>query len=101
MINFHPLISTMTHFYRYVTAVSAAGFFVEALEKRDLVARKRYFELLKAGGSEDPDILLKRAGFNAGSTDAYEPMVRRLERLVSQLDAVVAQPQLKDAQRLH
>ena len=68
------------YFYRYVTAVSAAGFFVEALEKRDLDARKRYFELLKAGGSEDPDILLKRAGFNAGSTDAYEPMVRRLER---------------------
>jgi oligoendopeptidase F len=89
------------YFYRYVTAVSAAGFFVEALEKRDLDARKRYFELLKAGGSEDPDILLKRAGFNPGSTDAYEPMVRRLERLVSQLEAVVAQPQLKDTQRLH
>ncbi len=63
--------------------------------------RASYSELLKAGGSEDADILLKRAGFNAGSTDAYEPMLRHLERLVSQLDAVLAQPQLKDTRRLH
>jgi oligoendopeptidase F len=88
------------YFYRYVTAVSAAGFFVDALERHDTSARKRYFDLLRAGGSDDPDVLLKRAGFDAGSPDAYEPMVRRLERLVTQLDAAVTQPQ-SNIQRVH
>lgn len=89
------------YFYQYVTAVSAAGFFVDALEKNAIKARKPYFDLLKAGGSDDPDTLLKRAGFNAGSPDAYEPMVRRLERLVAQLEVVAAQSGASDPKRLH
>jgi oligoendopeptidase F len=78
------------YFYKYLTAVSAAGFFVDALERRDAAARTRFFELLKAGGSDDPDVLLKRAGFDAGSPDAYKPMVERMERLVRELEATVS-----------
>jgi oligoendopeptidase F len=89
------------YFYKYATAVSAAGFFVEALESRDTDARKRYFDLLRAGGSQDPDTLLKRAGFDAGSPDAYQPMLRRLHRLVSQLDATVAQPERSITDKIH
>jgi oligoendopeptidase F len=80
------------YFYKYLTAVSAAAFFVDGLERGDAGTRQRYFELLKAGGSDDPYALLKRAGFDAESSVAYRPMVRRLQRLVAQLEAVVAQP---------
>jgi oligoendopeptidase F len=80
------------YFYKYLTAVSAAAFFVDGLERGDTDTRRRYFELLKAGGSEDPHVLLKRAGFDADSSAAYQPMVRRLERLVARLEAVVAEP---------
>jgi len=79
------------YFYKYLTAVSAAAYFVDGLEKNDAEARKRYFDLLKAGGSDDPYILLKRAGFDAASPIAYQPMARRLERLVAQLEVAVAQ----------
>jgi oligoendopeptidase F len=79
------------YFYKYLTAVSAAAYFVDGLEKNDTATRQRYFDLLKAGGSDDPYILLKRAGFDAASPIAYQPMVRRLERLVAQLEAAVAQ----------
>jgi oligoendopeptidase F len=75
------------YFYKYLTAVSAAAFLVDGLEKGDADTRKRFFDLLKAGGSDDPDVLLKRAGFDASSPSAYQPMVRRLERLVAQLEA--------------
>lgn len=88
------------YFYQYVTSVSAAGFFVEALEKHDADARKRYFALLKTGGSEDPNTLLKRAGFDAGSPEAYQPMIRRMRRLVAELEAAVTQPQ-RDAREVH
>jgi oligoendopeptidase F len=79
------------YFYKYLTAVSAAAYFVYGLEKNDAATRKRYFDLLKAGGSDDPYILLKRAGFDAAPPIAYQPMVRRLERLVAQLEVAVAQ----------
>jgi oligoendopeptidase F len=81
------------YIYKYMTATSAAAYFVEGLEKNDTVLRARYFELLKSGGSEDPYLLLKRAGFDPASASSYQPMIRRLERLVGQLEAVRAQPE--------
>ena len=77
------------YFYKYLTAVSAAGFFVEGLERHDADTRKRFLELLRAGGSDDPYLLLKRAGFDAASPAAYQVMLERLERLVRQLEAMV------------
>lgn len=79
------------YIYRYMTATSAAAYFVESLEKNDTAVRTRYFELLKSGGSDDPYLLLKRAGFDPTSPSAYEPMIQRLERLVNQLETVLAQ----------
>jgi oligoendopeptidase F len=81
------------YIYKYMTATSAAAYFVEGLEKNDSAVRARYFELLKAGGSDDPYVLLKRAGFDPASGFAYQPMIQRLERLVSQLETVLAQPE--------
>jgi oligoendopeptidase F len=75
--------------YKYMTATSAAAYFVEGLEKNDTGLRSRYFELLKSGGSDDPYLLLKRAGFDAASPAAYQPMVRRLGHLVDALEAAV------------
>jgi oligoendopeptidase F len=75
------------YFYKYLTAVSAAGFFVDALETHEPDVRKRFFELLRAGGSDDPYVLLRRAGFDAASPAAYQPIVQRMNRLVAQLEA--------------
>jgi oligoendopeptidase F len=81
------------YIYKYLTATSAAAYFVEGLEKNDSALRAQFFEMLKAGGSDDPAALLKRAGFDPALPSAYEPMGRRLERLVSQLETVLNQPE--------
>jgi oligoendopeptidase F len=73
-------------------ATSAAAYFVEGLERNDTGLRARYFELLRSGGSDDPYALLKQAGFDPASGAAYQPMIHRLERLVDQLEVVLAQP---------
>jgi oligoendopeptidase F len=83
------------YMYKYMTATSAAAYFVEGLEKNDVNLRGRYFELLKAGGSADPYALLKQAGFDAESPEAYRPMVRRLDRLVAELEATMAGTELR------
>ena len=78
--------------YKYMTATSAAAYFVEGLERNDTELRSRYFELLKSGGSDDPYVLFKRAGFDPASPTAYQPMIRRLDHLVRELETTMAQP---------
>jgi oligoendopeptidase F len=78
------------YIYRYINATSAAAYFTEAVERGDVEVRGKFFEMLKSGGSDDPAVLLKRAGFDPSSPDAYRPMTRRLERLVEELEAEVA-----------
>jgi oligoendopeptidase F len=80
------------YMYKYMTATSAAAYFVEGLENNDSGLRKRYFDLLKAGGSDDAYLLLKRAGFDAASPEAYQPVVHRLDRLVRELEDTLAAP---------
>jgi oligoendopeptidase F len=82
------------YLYRYINATSAAAYFTEAVERGDEGMRRRYFEMLRSGGSDDPYVLLKRAGFDASSPDAYRPMVRRMERLVAELEAEVVKSKL-------
>lgn len=74
------------YFYKYLTAVSAAAYFAEGIEKDDPAFRDRYFALLKAGGSEDPYVLLKRAGFDAHDPSAYASIGKRFEHNVDQLE---------------
>jgi oligoendopeptidase F len=88
-----PVLYAGFYLYKYMIATSAAAYFAEGLERNDAALRARYFELLKAGRSDDPYVLLKRAGFDAASPAAYQPMIQRLSRLVDQLDAVLAQPE--------
>ena len=78
--------------YRYLTAVSASAYFAEGIEHGDTALRDRFFTLLKSGGSDDPYVLLKHAGFDAASPDAYAPMRRRFEHLVDELAAETAKP---------
>jgi len=78
------------YLYRYITATSAAAYFTDGVERGDTAVRGRFFALLKAGGSDDPYVLLKRAGFDPATPEAYQPMVRRMERLVDALEAEVA-----------
>ena len=78
------------YLYRYINATSAAAYFVEGIERGDEIVRRKFFEMLKSGGSDDPAVLLKRAGFDPASPEAYRPMARRMEHLVADLEAEVA-----------
>ena len=75
------------YFYKYLNAVSAAAYFADGIEHGDVELRKKYFDLLKAGGSEDPYELLKRAGFDAHDPASYAAIGRRFEKNVNALEA--------------
>ncbi len=75
------------YFYKYLNAVSAAAYFADGIEHGDVPLREKYFALLKAGGSEDPYDLLKRAGFDAHEPSAYAAIGSRFEKNVNALEA--------------
>ncbi|MDT9001886.1 oligoendopeptidase F [Paucibacter sp. APW11] len=85
------------HFYRdfyvyqYATCVSAAAFFAEGLAKGDTALRERYFAMLKAGNSADPYPLTVAAGLDLASPAPYRALVRRMNRVMDQLEALLAE----------
>jgi oligoendopeptidase F len=83
------------YFYKYLNAVSAAAYFADGIEHGDVQLREKFFTLLKAGGSEDPYDLLKRAGFDAHDPSAYAAIGHRFEKNVNALES-----ELRDAGRL-
>ena len=76
--------------YQYATCVSAAAYFAEKLGQGDAAARERYFTLLKAGGSDEPYKLVKAAGVDLASPEPYRAVVRRMNRLMDELEALNA-----------
>ncbi|MGA2536587.1 MAG: M3 family metallopeptidase [Terracidiphilus sp.] len=74
------------YFYKYLNAVSAAAYFADGIEHGDTAVRDKFFALLKAGGSDDPYVLLKRAGFDAHDPAAYAAIGRRFEKNVDALE---------------
>jgi oligoendopeptidase F len=77
-------------FYVYQNATSMAGAagFVDALEKEGAPARERFIAMLKAGGSDYPYMLYKKAGLDMTTPAPYEVLVARMSRITDQIDAI-------------
>lgn len=77
--------------YQYATSISAAAYFAEGIEKGDTALRERYFNMLKAGGSDDAYQVVKRAGLDMATPAPYQAIVRRMDKVMDELEAVMAQ----------
>ncbi|WP_460527579.1 oligoendopeptidase F [Chitinimonas naiadis] len=84
------------HFYndfyvfQYATSISAAAYFAEGIGKGDTALRERYFDMLKAGGSDDPYLIVKKAGLDMATPAPYRALVKRMDHLMDQLEAIQA-----------
>jgi len=84
------------HFYygfyvwQYATSMAGAAAFADALEHEGQPARDRFIALLKAGGSDYPYALYKKAGLDMASPDPYKALLARMERTMDQIDALEA-----------
>ena len=56
-------------------------------------ARDRFVAMLKAGGSDDPYQLYRRAGVDLGQPAPYQALIRRMERIMNEIEAL--EPPLK------
>jgi oligoendopeptidase F len=77
-------------FYVYQNATSMAGAaaFADALQKEGAPAQMRFIAMLKAGGSDYPYALYKKAGLDMATQAPYEALAARMNRILDQIDAI-------------
>ena len=82
------------HFYRnfyvyqYATSISAAYYLVEKILNGDADERQQYLSILKAGGSDYPYDILKRAGVDMASPEVYLAVIRRCNQIMDEIEAL-------------
>ncbi len=83
-----PHFYTDYYVFQYATSISAAAFFAEGIEKGDTDLRTRYLDMLRAGGSDDAYLVVKKAGLDMATPAPYRALVARMARLTDELDAL-------------
>ena len=84
------------HFYddfyvfQYATSISAAAYFATGIEAGDTALRDRFLDMLKQGGSDDPYLVVKRAGPDLATPAPYEALFKRMNGLLDRLEQEMA-----------
>lgn len=76
--------------YQYATCISAAGAFARAILKGGAKERDNYLSVLKAGGSDHPVEILKRAGIDMTTPAPYQALVANFKDVLDQAEALIA-----------
>jgi len=83
------------HFYRnfyvyqYATSIAASSLLAEKVLAGEAGALERYMTLLKAGGSDYPYALLKRAGVDMATPDPYRATFDRMNMIMDRIEAIL------------
>jgi oligoendopeptidase F len=85
------------HFYygfyvwQYATSMAGAAIFADQIEHDGKPAQDRFIAMLKAGGSDYPYSLYKKAGLDMASPAPYQALLARMNRTMDQIDAIEAE----------
>jgi len=83
------------HFYRdfyvyqYATSVAASAFFSDRTLAGGVAERESYLNVLRAGFSDYPNAILKRAGVDMTTPAPYRALVAKFARTLDQMEALV------------
>ncbi|TNE63105.1 MAG: oligoendopeptidase F [Alphaproteobacteria bacterium] len=75
--------------YQYATSISGGTMFAERMLNGDKSATTDYLNVLKAGGSEYPYPLLKKAGIDLATSAPYDTLIARMNRLMDEADKIL------------
>jgi oligoendopeptidase F len=84
------------HFYnrfyvfQYATSIAAGNMFADEILKGTPGAKDRYLDILRAGGSRYPYVLVKSAGVDLASPAPYQAIVARMNSIMDQIEAIQA-----------
>jgi oligoendopeptidase F len=76
--------------YQYATSLAASAQFGRQIVAGEPGAQKRYLDLLRAGGSDDPYDLVKRAGVDLATPAPYRALVAQMNGYLDEIEAILA-----------
>ena len=77
--------------YQYATSMAGAAYMTDAILKEGAPARDRFLTMLRAGSSDYPYELYKRAGIDMATPAPYRALIARMNRIMDQIEALEAQ----------
>jgi len=87
---FIPHFYNAFYVFQYATCISAATYFAQAILKGGTRERDNYLSVLKAGGSDYPVEILKRAGLDMTTPAPYQALVASFKDTLDQAEALIA-----------
>lgn len=75
--------------YQYATCIAAASYFAQAILKGGPRERDNYLSVLKAGGSDYPVEILKRAGLDMASPAPYQATIASFKDTLDQAEKLL------------
>jgi oligoendopeptidase F len=78
--------------YQYATSIAASSLFAQKVASGEPGALKRYLDLLRAGGSDDPYALVKTAGVDLATPAPYQALVAQMNKIMDEIEAILAKP---------
>ena len=76
--------------YQYATSIAASALFAQRVEANEPGALARYLGLLKAGGSDYPYELVKKAGVDLATPAPYQALFARMNSIMDEIEAILA-----------
>jgi oligoendopeptidase F len=78
------------YIYQYATSIAASSAFADRILKGEPGAVDTYLGMLKAGGSDHPYELVKRAGVDLATPVPYRALAARMNAIMDQIEAILA-----------
>lgn len=85
-----PHFYSSFYVYQYATCISAASYFARSILTGGVKERDTYLNVLKAGGSDYPVDILKRAGLDMTSPAPYQAVISVFRDTLDQIETLMA-----------
>jgi oligoendopeptidase F len=85
-----PHFYSSFYVFQYATSIAASSLLVERILKGEPGAKERYLDLLRAGGVDDPYVLVKNAGVDLATPAPYQAIVARMNRIMDEIETIQA-----------
>ncbi len=72
--------------YQYATSMVGAAVFTKGIEAGDTKTRENFITMLKAGGSDYPYDLYKKAGLDMATPAPYKALIARMNNIMDQIE---------------
>ena len=78
--------------FQYATSIAGAALLAAKVKTAGAAGRQTFIDMLKAGGSDYPYEIYKKAGIDMATPAPYQALFARMNRVLDEIESLTAQP---------